>query len=115
MDINGYPIYRFTNRSKLNRIKMMTNLFNCLKNGRKLGSFNQADFKCKLNGSGRRLYRNRFINLSYFYLIILHLAIKFISTLTFILKYLIIKIAFDEIFNSDILHTYFLVCNITLP
>lgn len=42
-----------------------------------------------------------YTNLTDFCLVILHLTIKFISTSSLILKYLIVKSFFDEIINSD--------------
>lgn len=49
-----------------------------------------------LNENGKRIYSNRFADLTDFYLIILYLTIKLISNSNIILnyKYLIIKVSF---------------------
>ena len=47
-----------------------------------------------INGHGRRLYHNRFTDLTDLYLITLYITLKLIFTSPLILKYLIVKIYF---------------------
>ena len=58
-------------------------------------SVNLTEPNLNINGYGRRLYHNRFTDLTDLYLIILYITIKLIFTSTLILKYLIIKVSFQ--------------------
>ena len=58
-------------------------------------SINLSKLNLNINGHGKKLYHNRFTNLTDLYLIILYITIKLIFTSTLILKYLIAKVSFQ--------------------